>query len=219
MNKMMKIAAFACAGVLMLSGCSTNNDEADQSKNGNANATETTPPQNNSAATNDSMDAMMNYLNGAGISVSDRKSIDAMDFAAYEGASFTYNGNTGYLYRLKSNDESMKALLDSAKKTGTAKVSIDGKEQEYSASVNGDYLFLYTKDADMQDFVTAMGNYVPGATTTTPNQGGSNTTAPTNGTQSPTNPQNSGGTSGQPTQSEPSNSQETPPSTSPETED
>lgn len=171
----------ACAAVLTLTGCSMGND--DQKKaNGTANKTTTNPPENNGSTVNeDSMDNMMTYLNGQGITVNDMKPIDQMDFAAHEGRSFAYNGNTGYLYRLKSNDESMKALLDSAKNSGKVKVSINGKEQEYSASVNGDYLFVYQKDADMSDLVTAIGNYMPGATTTTPNTGGEKTT-PTSGT-------------------------------------
>lgn len=170
----------ACAAVVTLTGCSMGND--DQKKaNGTANKTTTNPPENNGSTVNeDSMDNMMTYLNGQGITVNDMKPIDQMDFAAHEGRSFAYNGNTGYLYRLKSNDESMKALLDSAKNSGSVKVNIDGKEQEYSASVNGDYLFVYQKDADMHDLVTAIGNYMPGATTTTPNTGGEKTT-PTSG--------------------------------------
>lgn len=170
----------ACAAVLTLTGCSMGND--DQKKaNGTANKTTTNPPENNGSTVNeDSMDNMMTYLNGQGITVNDMKPIDQMDFAAHEGRSFAYNGNTGYLYRLKSNDESMKALLDSAKNNGSVKVNIDGKEQEYSASVNGDYLFVYQKDADMHDLVTAIGNYMPGTTTTTPNTGGDKTT-PTSG--------------------------------------
>lgn len=172
----------ACAAVLTLTGCSKGNDEKKET-NGAANQTETNPPQNNntSMASNDTMDNMMTYLNGQGITMNDMKPIDKMDFAAHEGRSFSYNGNTGYLYRLKSNDESMKALLDSAKNNGTVKVSVDGKEQEYSASVNGDYLFVYQKDANMSDLVTAIGSYMPGATTTTPNTGGEKTT-PTSGT-------------------------------------
>lgn len=191
MKKMMKLAAFACAGILMLTGCSMNNEENDKANNGTANESTTNSPQKGDTSANaDSIDHMMNYLNGQGIRVSDMKPIEKMDFAAHEGTMFTYNGNTGYLYRLKSDDESMKALLDNAKKNGTAKVNIDGSEQEYSATVNGDYLFVYNKDADMNDFVTAMGSYVPGATTTTPNVGGTTKTTPTNGTaQDPTDPQ------------------------------
>lgn len=161
MRNRMKLIAFLCAGVLLISGCSMNDNKDKQANNGTENATDTNPPQND--ASNDSIDQMLNYLTSQGVNVNDMKTIDHMDFAAHEGKSFSYNGNTGYLYRLKSNDENMKALLDSAKKNGTVKVNLDGTEQDYSASVNGDYLFVYQKDADMSNLVSALAKYVPGA--------------------------------------------------------
>lgn len=148
-------------------------EEKDTANNGTANSTkETTPNNERSLANEDSIQNMMNYMQQNGIQISDMTPIDQMDFAAHEGQSFSYNGNTAYLYRLKSNDETMKALLEDAKKNGTVKVNMDGKEQVYNASVNGDYLFVYDPAANMGDFINAMGNYVPGATTTTPNIGG-----------------------------------------------
>lgn len=172
-NKLKTISIAACAMVL-LSGCNMwGNDEKDTSKNGTANATkETTPNSERSTASEDSIQNMMNYMKEKGITISDMNPIDTMDFAAHEGQSFSYNGNTAYLYRLKSDDANMKALLEDAKKNGTVKVNMDGKEQMYNASVNGDYLFVYDPAANMGDLITAMGSYVPGATTTTPNIGG-----------------------------------------------
>lgn len=172
-NKIKTISIAACTMVL-LSGCSMwGSDEKDTSKNGTANATkETTPNSERSTASEDSIQNMMNYMKEKGITISDMSPIDTMDFAAHEGQSFSYNGNTAYLYRLKSDDANMKALLEDAKKNGTVKVNMDGKEQMYNASVNGDYLFVYDPAANMGDLINAMGNYVPGATTTTPNIGG-----------------------------------------------
>lgn len=172
-NKLKTMSIAACAMVL-LSGCSMwGSDEKDTANNGTANSTkETTPNNERSLANEDSIQNMMNYMQQNGIQISDMTPIDQMDFAAHEGQSFSYNGNTAYLYRLKSNDETMKALLEDAKKNGTVKVNMDGKEQVYNASVNGDYLFVYDPAANMGDFINAMGNYVPGATTTTPNIGG-----------------------------------------------
>ena len=43
------------------------------------------------------------------------------------------------------------------------KVNINGEEQEYNASVNGDYLFVYKKEADMNQFNSLMKDYIPGA--------------------------------------------------------
>lgn len=171
MKRITWCATLSC--VFLMSGCSMWDDSANSTAN---QTTETAPNTTTPSKMEDSMDNMMNYLNEQGIRVDDMEPIDQMDFAAYEGKSFTYNGSTAYLYRLKSDDENMRALLDSAKENGTVKVSMDGNEQMYNASVNGDYLFVYDPETQMGDFIKALGNYVPGASTTTPNTGGSTTT-------------------------------------------
>lgn len=176
--KKTKILSFMLAATFLLSGCSM--WDGSDTSNGTANQTNEQQPETKVNEKQDTMDNFMGYLSENGISVTDMKPIDNMDFAAYEGKSFAYNGNAAYLYRLKSEDANMSALLKDAKEKGYVKVSMDGVEQEYSASVNGNYLFLYEKDMDMHEVVTALGNYVPGATTTTPNFGGSKTT-PTSG--------------------------------------
>lgn len=152
-------AAFAL--LILISGCSKN-DGNDKTQS-NANATDTNPPQNDAANTvNDTMDNMMSYLQQKGITLDDMKTLDDMDFAAHEGRSFTYQGNTAYLYRLKENDESMKALLDSAKNSGTVKVNINGERKDYAASVNGNYLLVYQKEAKMDDFIQLFDTYQAG---------------------------------------------------------
>lgn len=200
----MKTISFVLASLLLLSGCSMWNNEESGMGNGNESSGSGDPSNGTANASNgtgsagnegmpkdganvnneDSISNMMNYLNGQGVEVSNMEPIDTMDFAAHEGSSFTYNGTTAYLYRLKSDDENMKALLEQAKKNGTVKVNMDGTEQNYSASVNGNYLFVYKKDSNMNDLVSALGNYVPGATTTTPNTGGDHTTT-TNSSKTP----------------------------------
>lgn len=185
MKTKMKTISIALAAAFMLSGCSMWGNEDEASK-GATNATnEKTPTNPETPAVEDSMDNMMNYLNEQGVEISNMKAIDQMDFAAHEGNSFSYNGNTAYLYRLKSNDESMSALLKDAKEKGTVKVNMGGTEQEYNASVNGDYLFVYGKDMDMSSMIEPFNQYVPGATTTTPNTGGADNTMPTNGKEEP----------------------------------
>lgn len=173
MKNKVKTMSIAICAMILLSGCSMwGSDESDTANNGTANSTkETTPNNERSTINEDSIQNMMNYMQGKGIEIRNMAPIDQMDFAAHEGQSFSYNGNTGYLYRLKSDDANMKALLDDAKKNGSIKVNMDGKEQLYNASVNGDYLFVYDPAANMGDFISAMNNYVPGATTTTPNIG------------------------------------------------
>lgn len=142
----------------MMSGCGS--DKKDDSTNNNANATDTNKPQNNAGEkATETMNNMVSYLKEKGMELSDMADIDQMDFAAHEGKRFSYKGSPMYLYRLKSNDESMKALLDSAKNTGNVKVNIDGKERNYKASVNGDYLLVYENGDTIQDFIEIFGTY------------------------------------------------------------
>lgn len=190
MKNKSNMMGIALSALLLLSGCSMWSGD-DNAAQGTANATDTKQPENNRNVTSeDSIDNMMNYLKQQGVEISDMAPIDKMDFAAHEGKSFTYQGNTAYLYRLKSDDVNMKALLDEAKQKGNIKVNHNGKEELYNASVNGDYLFVYEKDADMGSFINAMGSYVPGATTTTPNNGGAPTQIPNTASGSETNTEN-----------------------------
>ncbi len=163
MKQIQKHAALVLAALLVLTGCSMGNDENDQHANmqGKANQSETNPPQNNNME-NDTMDQMISYLNDSGVTLNQMQTLDQMDFAAHEGRSFSYQGNSGYLYRLKSNDASMRALLDSAAQNGTVKVNMDGSEKDYKAAVNGDYLFVYDQSADMQDLIKIFTAYTPG---------------------------------------------------------
>jgi len=161
MMKMMKLTALVCASLFVFCGCSMMKNDDDTNAQGKANQTETNPPQKSSDYANDTMDNLVSYLKEKGVELEDMSDLDQMDFAAHEGKSFSYQGNTGYLYRLKSDDKSMKALLSSAEKNGTVKVNIDGKEQEYKASVNGDYLFVYPQNVNMGNVVTAFGTYEP----------------------------------------------------------
>ncbi len=162
MRSWKSFAAVACTLVLIISGCSQN-DSSDKKMESNANATDTNPPKNDAANTvNDTMDNMMSYLKDQGITIDDMKDLTDMDFAAHEGRSFSYQGNTAYLYRLKENDESMKALLDSAKNTGTVKVNINGESKDYAASVNDNYLLIYQKEAKMDDFIKLFDTYQAG---------------------------------------------------------
>lgn len=161
MKSWKRFATAACMLLLIVSGCSQ--QESNDKTQSNANATETNPPQNDAANTvNETMDNMMNYLQEQGVKLEDMKTLDDMDFAAHEGRSFTYQGNTAYLYRLKENDKSMKALLESAKNNGTVKVNINGKSEDYAAAVNGNYLLIYQKETKMDDFIQLFDTYQAG---------------------------------------------------------
>lgn len=144
--------------LLLVSGCGS--DNKDNGQNNSANQTDTKQPQNNvSDNASETMNRMVSYFKEKGIELADMTDIDQMDFAAHEGKRFSYKGSPMYLYRLKSNDESMKALLDSAKNTGNVKVNIDGKQQNYKASVNGDYLLVYENADTIQDFINVFDSY------------------------------------------------------------
>lgn len=70
-----------------------------------------------------------------------------------------YNGANAYMYNINAEDEQMKALLKDAKEKKTVKVKQNGEEKEYSAMVNGNYLLVYDKDADMGNMLKVFPNY------------------------------------------------------------
>jgi len=108
MNVWKKAASLSLAFLLVLGGCSMG--KKDDSNNGNANATDTKQPQSNTAnSAGETMDRMISYLQDQGMELQDMTDIDQMDFAAHEGKSFSYRGSAMYLYRLKSDDQSMQA--------------------------------------------------------------------------------------------------------------
>ncbi len=110
MNVWKKAASLSLAFLLVLGGCSMG--KKDDGNNSNVNATDTKQPQSNTANTgSETMDRMISYLQEQGMELQDMSDIDQMDFAAHEGKSFSYRGNAMYLYRLKSDDQSMQALL------------------------------------------------------------------------------------------------------------
>ena len=157
MRSWKSFAAVACTLVLIISGCSQN-DSSDKKMESNANATDTNPPKNDAANTvNDTMDNMMSYLKDQGITIDDMKDLTDMDFAAHEGRSFSYQGNTAYLYRLKENDESMKALLDFITLFDTYQAGIggiDSSDNSGSATENGNGVNAKKQSDDQNNTVT-----------------------------------------------------------------
>lgn len=153
MKKTFKMMAALLALSGLLTACSMN-DDADQAKNDVENQSDEMKDD-----VEDSIDNVMTYFKDQGVMLEQDTKIDKMDFAAYEGRTFGYNGSTAYLYRVKSKDEGMQKVMKQAKDSGKVKVSIDNKEQEYAAKVNGNYLLLYDMNADMGDVVTAFPKY------------------------------------------------------------
>ncbi|MEG0274477.1 MAG: hypothetical protein RR690_05055 [Longicatena sp.] len=166
MKSYLKKIGCLCLMAGLLAGCSMN-DTAKEDMNKVNKSTEKAADDTKKAAdkakttTEDSIDNVMNYFTTKGIAYNNMQAIENMDFAAYEGRSFMMNDKTAYLYRVKSDDESMKKVMDEAKNNGKVKVKVDGKEQEYGAQVNGDYLLLYDTTANTADLQKAFPNYQP----------------------------------------------------------
>lgn len=151
------IKAFLCLSMMagVLAGCSSkdtgkaNNNENKSTQNVEERTKKTA--ENTKKDVDDSIDNVMNYFKENGIAYENMQAINDMEFAAYEGRSFMMNGNNVYLYRVNSDDENMKKVLQEAKEKGKVKVRIDNKEQEYTAQVNGSYLMLYDTKGNHAD--------------------------------------------------------------------
>lgn len=171
MKKIMLSLLMAAA----LCACS-NSDGADNSK---TNQTKTAPQtQNDSMAVNNStIDDFMGYLKSQGVEYMDEQPIEDMNITAHEGRSFSIDGNTGYLYRVDTSDDTMKKLLSSARDNGVLDATQNGVQKSYAAHVNGDYLFLYDKEANMESILKVFPSFNPNApqTSNTVNPGVSST--------------------------------------------
>ncbi len=181
MNKLVQKAACIALLAALMGGCSMNDKKDANMKTNETKEAAEKSVKDAKNKTEDSIDNVMNYFKDKGLKYENSKAITDIDFAAYEGRSFDYNGSTGYLYRVKTDDDNMKKVLKEAKDNGKVKVSINNKEQEYGAKVNGDFLFLYDTNADWNDVVTAFPNYTYAGTGTTGTNG-------TNGVSEPSNP-------------------------------
>lgn len=159
--KKKQLIALMC-GLFLFSGCRMRNTTTDMNKTGKNNMNQTTEnnPVNNAVNnTKDNIDSMTAYLKEKGIQLEEETNIDQMDFAAHEGRSFTVNGNKVYLYRMNTEDENMKKVMDEASKNGKVKVNIDGNEKEYQAQVKNDFLMVYDNAYNINDLLTAFPNY------------------------------------------------------------
>lgn len=138
MNKLVQKAACIALLAALMGGCSMNDKKDANTKTNETKEAAEKSVKDAKNKTEDSIDNVMNYFKDKGLKYENSKAITDIDFAAYEGRSFDYNGSTGYLYRVKSDDDNMKKVLKEAKDNGKVKVSINNKEQEYGAKVNGD---------------------------------------------------------------------------------
>lgn len=158
--------------ILTLCACTNNTDNNANSKT-NASTTEGKPQDSSTANTPlSTLDDFMTYLNDQGVEYADEQPISDMNITAHEGRSFNVNGSTGYIYRIDSTDDTMKKLLASAQENGELQATQNGVQKSYTAHVNGDYLLLYDKDANLDSLVKVFPSFNQNAPQT------SNTTNP-----------------------------------------
>ena len=134
-------------------------------------------------AVQDSIDNVMDFFTQKNIKYENMQTLDNMRIAAHiEVIYFTIDGKNAYLYRVKEDDENMKKIMEQARNNGKVKVSITGKEMEYNARVNGNYLFLYDPSAKIDEALNAFDAYRYDATNNmSGNNNNDNMTNDTNG--------------------------------------
>lgn len=142
--------------VFTLSGCSWF-DRTDKNANNNNTTNNAT---GNDASKNDASDGdaekttktiqdMMNSFEESGITFSNVRSIDDMEFAAHEGRMFDVNGERVYIYRLNLEDAQMNEVMQKAMEDKRVTVNRNGVDEEYNALVNNDYLLVYGSNASI----------------------------------------------------------------------
>lgn len=150
--------------VFALCGCGQTDDATKGTEN---QSNETTPEKPSTTTTNSTIDDFMRYMKDSGVEYMDEQPLENMNITAHEGRSFTVNGQQGYLYRVDTSDDTMKKLMESAKTNGTVDATQDGVQKSYNAHVNGDYLYIYDKEADMSSIMNVFPNFDPTAPYTT----------------------------------------------------
>lgn len=158
MKKLSSIVGVTLLAMTLLAGCSS----TDTSDASNAEANKSTEKAKESAEKNveDSIDNVMSFFKEQQVAVENVQPIEQMEFAAYEGKSFMVDGKNAYLYRVKTEDENMKKVMNEAKEKGKVNVSIDNEEMEYNAMVNNGYLLLYDPAGNMSALSGAFPDYV-----------------------------------------------------------
>ena len=181
-SKQMLAAVFL--SLTFLGGCSMNDKgtTGNDMSNSNVGKDIRNAVEDSGQAVQDSIDNVMDFFTQKNIKYENMQTLDNMEFAAHEGRSFTIDGKNAYLYRVKEDDENMKKIMEQARNNGKVKVSITGKEMEYNARVNGNYLFLYDPSAKIDEALNAFDAYRYDATNNmSGNNNHDNMTKDTNG--------------------------------------
>ena len=181
-SKQVLVATFL--SLTFLGGCSMNDKGTTGNDMSNTNVGKdiSNALEDSGKAVQDSIDNVMDFLTQKNIKYENMQTLNNMEFAAHEGRSFTIDGKNAYLYRVKEDDENMKKIMEQARKNGKVKVSITGKEMEYNARVNGNYLLLYDPSAKIDEALNAFDTYRYDATNNMDgNNNNDNMTNDTNG--------------------------------------
>ena len=156
MNKLSKLAMSSLL-LFTMAGCSMNNDaekEAEKTKDKVEDKTKEAADD-----TQGTMDDVMNYFKEKGVSYNNDQTLENFDFAAKEGRSFMVEDQNVYVYRVDSADENMKDLINQASSKNMITASQNGVENQYGATVNGNYLMVYNKDAQLDELVKYFKDY------------------------------------------------------------
>lgn len=157
MKKTIKLFVAVVCTLSLMTGCG--NSDSKDTTDGEVNKSVENAKDTAEKTMDDSIDNVMTFFNDQKVKVENVKPIDKMEFAAYEGRTFTVDGNDVYLYRVKMEDENMKKVMNEAKEKGKVKVSIDNKETEYNASVNNGYLMLFNQNMDNASIKNSFDQY------------------------------------------------------------
>lgn len=142
----MKKAAMAFLSLCMLfslGACSFRKENGMTENNSTADKGNNTENQKDDGSISDVMD----YFKSNNISYRDDKDITKFDWAAKEGKSFVYDGNTFYLYKVDTTDKDVAAMLKKVQTSNAISATQNGTTNEYGAMNNGSYLLIYDKNA------------------------------------------------------------------------
>ncbi len=149
----MKTLILLCLFVI-LSGCGwmNNNQKQDGNMNDNQNGQQETVKTSQ-------MKDLFAYFDEQGITYSNAQDLKTMNINAHEGKMFEYEGNPVYIYRMNMSDANMKSWMDEIKNTGKVTINQDGKDDNYDAIINGEYLLVTKSNTNLNKLSEMFKNY------------------------------------------------------------
>lgn len=156
---MKKLSKLALSSLLLFSmaGCSMGKDAEDDAEKAKDKVEDKTKETVDD--TKGTVDDVMSYFKEQGVTYNNDQTLDEFDFAAKEGRSFTVDNQNVYVYRVDSTDENMQKLINQASSHNMITANQDGVENQYGATVNGNYLMVYDKDAQLDELIKYFKGY------------------------------------------------------------